>query len=165
MSNLPQKKRHGFLIFLLVAILIGVVIFVVVKIVQFTGTKQDVGNHELTDGSVQTTTQGNHDGDTKLFHRSARTSDITMDSNLDLASFGGKYVILPQTDIEDLEITINYLDNDRKILDSIVKRLGDVKQGVQVSFSVSLFDLGLSVAWNTKYETYAVTGGTVSYFS
>ncbi len=88
-----------------------------------------------------------------------------MDSNLNLASFGGKYVILPQTDIEDLEITINYLDSDRKILDSVVKHLGDVKQGVQVSFSISLFDLGISVAWNTKYESYAVTGGTVSYFS
>ena len=110
-------------------------------------------------------TQGNHDGDKHLFKRSANANDIVISSDLDLASLGGKYTINPKTDIDGLVVTINYLDSDKKILHSVVKSLGNVKEGVQINFSISLFDLGISVAWNTKYESIVVTGGTVSYFS
>ena len=151
-----QKKSHGFLKFLIAVTIIGACIFGIVKFVQYQQTKYEDG---------QGTTQGNHDGDKHLFQRSANSNDISVSSDLDLASFGGKYVITPLTNITGLEITINYLDENKKILNSVVKSLGNVKEGVQVSFSISLFDLGLSVAWNTKYESIVVTGGTVSYFA
>ena len=151
-----EKKSHGFLKFLIAVVIIGACIFGVVKLVQYQQTKYQDG---------QGTTQGNHDGDKHLFKRSANSNDISVNSDLDLTSFGGKYTILPQTDIDGLEVTINYLDSNRKILQSVVKSLGNVKEGVQVSFSISLFDMGLSVAWNTKYESIVVTGGTVSYFA
>ncbi len=157
MADDSPKKKHGFLKFLIILLIIAAIIFIIVKVVQFQDTKQTVGTEDVF--------MGNHDGDTKLLHRSARTDDIVVDTDLDLASLGEKFIILPQTDIEDLEITINFLDGDKKFLDSYVKTLGNVKSGVQVSFSISLFDLGLSVAWNTKYSSVIVTGGTVSYFS
>ena len=155
-SVTPQKKSHGFLIFLIVAVILGVCIFGIVKFVQYQQTEYDDGR-----GTIQ----GNHDGDRQLFKRSASSNDISVDSDLDLTSFGGKYTVLPQTDIDGLELTIHFLDSNRSVLQSVVKSLGNVKKGVQVSFSISLFDLGVSVAWNTKYESIVVTGGTVSYFA
>lgn len=85
--------------------------------------------------------------------------------DLDLSSFGAKYTITPQTNINGLVITVSFLDSNRNILTSIKKSFGNVKESVQVSFSVYLFDLSLSVAWNTKYESWTITGGTVSYFA
>lgn len=107
----------------------------------------------------------NSDGKTSITRRSANINDITIDSVLDLSSMGAKYNIYPKVDIEDLEITISFMDKNRAVLTTVEKRLGNVKEGVQVSFTISLFDLGFSVAWNTTYETTTVTGGTVSNFT
>lgn len=157
MSDTKEKKSHGLLVFIIVVIVLGLSIFGIVKLVQHTQAQQQI------DG--QGTTQGNTDGDTKLFSRSANNNDVKISDELDLASFGAKYSVLPQTDISNLEVTVNFLDENKKLLTSVVKPLGNVKEGVQVSFSISLLELGLSVAWNTKYESMAVTGGTVSYFA
>ena len=157
-EDVVPVRKHGFLKFVVVMLIIVGILFIVVKCVQ---SRQSESNG----GSGSQTTQENHDGDKHLFRRSANINDISVDSELDLSSFGGKYVIIPQTDIDGLEITINYMDENRKVLHSVVKTLGNVKQGLQVNFSISLFDLGLSIAWNTKYESVVVTGGTVSYFA
>lgn len=156
-DNANEKKSHGFLVFLIVLVIVGACIFGIVKFLQSQQAQR------VVDGNG--TTQSNTDGNTRLFKRSANNSDIIIDSDLDLANFGGKYTVSPQTDIDGLQITVNYLDKNKNILTSKVENLGNVKQGVQVSFSVSLFDLGLNVAWNTEYESIAVTGGTVSYFA
>ena len=156
-ENSSEKKSHGFLKFLIAVLIIGACVFGVVKIVQYQQSKQTV------DGNG--TTQGNTDGNTHLFKRSANNNDISVTSDLDLLSFGVKYAIIPQKDIDGLVVTVNLLDKNKNILKSVVKSLGNVKQGVQVSFSISLLELGISVAWNTQYESIAVTGGTVSYFT
>lgn len=148
-----EKKSHGFLKFLIAVLIIGAVIFGIVKFVEYKTTVNSV------------TSEGNSDGSKHLFSRSARNSDVEVDSDLDLSSFGAKYTIMPNTDIDDLQITVSFLDKNKNVLTSIERTLGDVREGVQVSFSVSLFDLSLSVAWNTKYESWTVTGGTVSYFA
>lgn len=152
MSNTNEKKSHGFLKFIIVLLVIGSIIFGVVKFFEYKQTENS------------TTQQGNNDGNHKLLSRSANKNDISVDSDLELASLGAKYSIIPQTDIDGLEITINFLDSNKNILTSVVKYLGNVKKGVQVNFSISLLDVNLSVAWNTKYESWTVTGGTVSYF-
>lgn len=158
MDNTNEKKKsHGCLIFIIVAIIVGACVFGIVKFIQYQQSKS------VVDGSG--TTLGNTDGNTQLLSRSARNSDIVVDSDLDLASFGSKYTIMPQTDIDGLQVTIYFLDKNEKQLTSKIETLGNVKKGVQVSFSISLFDLGLSVAWNTEYTSVAVTGGTVSYFA
>ncbi len=157
MSDNQPKKRHPFLIFLIVFLIIFACVFGIVKFVDYQNSRQQI------DGSG--TTQGNHSGDAQLFRRSANINDITYNLDLDLLSFGEKCTITPHVDIDGLEITLNYLDKNKNLLDSIVKSLGNVKEGVQVSFSVSLIDISLSVALNTQYASLVVTGGTVSYFS
>ena len=160
-TNEPSgKKHHGFLKFLIVLLIIGVIIFGLIKCIEYTGSV----NSDISQGNSDTS-QGNSDGSIHLLSRSARNSDIIVDSNLDLSSFGAKYTVMPQTDIDNLEITIRFLDEDRNVLTTFEKTLGDVKESVQVSFSISLFDMSLSVALNTRYESWSVTGGTVSYFA
>lgn len=156
-SKNNTKKSHGGLTFFIVIIVLSVCIFGIVKLIQYQQTKQPV------DG--QHTTQGNLDGTSHLFRRSANLNDVTISTELDLASFGSKIIIMPKVDISMLEITVNFLDSNKKLLTSTSKQVGNVKKGVQATFSISLFELGFSVAWNTKYNTVAVTGGTVSYFS
>lgn len=157
MSGTKPKKRHLFLKFLIIFLIIFVCIFGIIKFVDYQNTRQQIDG----DG----TTQGNHSGDKQILRRSANINDITYNLDLDLSSLGEKCTITPNVDIDSLEITLNFLDKNEKFLDSIVKKLGNVKEGAQVSFSVSLFDMGLSVAWNTKYASLVVTGGTVSYFA
>ena len=157
MSDAQPKKGHPFLKFLIVFLIIFVCIFGIVKFVDYQKSKQ-----QIDEGG---TTQGNHSGDKQLFRRSANINDITYNLDLDLSSLGEKCTIMPNVDIDDLEITLNFLDKNKNLLDSIVKNLGNVKEGLQVNFSISLFDMGLSVAWNTKYTSMVVTGGTVSYFA
>jgi hypothetical protein len=157
MSETDEKKSHGFLKFLIVIIIIGICVFGVVKFIQYQQAQS------VIDGKG--TTQGNTDGNTHLLSRSANNNDVKIDSDLNLANLGVKYIITPQIDISNLQITINFLDKNRKVLTSKVENLGNVKQGVQISASISLFDLGISIAWNTEYNSFAVTGGTVSYFA
>lgn len=158
MSETDEKKKsHGFLKFLIAILIIGICVFGVVKFIQY------LQSQSIVDGNG--TTQGNTDGNTHLFSRSANNNDVKIDSDLDLANFGVKYIVMPQTDISNLQITINFLDKNKNVLTSKVENIGNVKQGVQISSSISLFDLGLSVAWNTEYNSIAVTGGTVSYFA
>ncbi len=158
MSETDEKKKsHGFLKFLIAILIIGICVFGVVKFIQY------LQSQSIVDGNG--TTQSNTDGNTHLFSRSANNNDVKIDSDLDLANFGVKYIVMPQTDIRNLQITINFLDKNKNVLTSKVENIGNVKQGVQVSSSISLFDLGLSVAWNTEYNSIAVTGGTVSYFA
>ncbi len=147
------KKSHGFLKFLIVFLIIGAIIFGLVKCAEYKSTVNS------------NTSQGNSDGNTHLLSRSARNSDITVESDLDLSSFGAKYTVMPQIDIDNLEITISFLDENKNVLTSFEKSLGDVKESAQVSFSISLFDMSLTVALKTRYESWTVTGGTVSYFA
>ncbi len=161
MSNPEPKKKHHYLKrFIVIAIVLITIFFgffVIVKFAEYQISKQQI------DGSG--TIQGNHGGDKQLFRRSANMNDITYTLDLDLSSLGEKCTITPNVDIAGLEVTLHFLDKNKRVLDSIVKQLGNVKEGVQVSFSVSLFDIGLSVAWNTVYSSMAVTDGTVSYFA
>lgn len=154
------KKHYGFLKFLIALLIIGVAVFVLYECIQCVSS----GNSDTPQGSTNTS-QGNSDDGPHLFRRSAENSDVIVDSDLDLSAFGAKYTVTPQTDIDNLEITIRFLDEDRNVLTTFEQTLGNVREGVQVSFSISLFDLGLSVALKTEYESWSVTGGTVSYFA
>ncbi len=147
------KKSHGCLTALIVLIIFGVIVCFGYVYIQ---------NQLNPNDSLNPTNQGSSN---KLFSRSATTNDILIDYDLDIASFGMKVTVNPQSDINNLELTIKFLDSNEKVLSTKVKALGNVKKGVQVNFSISIGEMGWSVAWNTKYTLVTVTGGTVSYFS
>ena len=156
-----EKTANGFLRVLSVLIILGVIVFIGVKFVQCQAKTESTQQSELPQTSNQQCSNGNN----KLFSRSANNGDIIIDSDLDLSSFGMKCVVSPQRDITNLELTIEFLDSNENVLTTKVKSLGNVKKGAQVSFSISIVELGLSATWKTHYARVAVSGGTVSYFS
>lgn len=141
-----EKKSHGCLIAFVVLLIIGLMLFGVIKY---------VFNEKA----------GNSDGNLKLLSRSAYNSDITIDSQLDISSLGQKIVLTPQTDIKDLEVKVVIYDKNNSQLYSTVKQLGNVTEGVQVSFTISITDLGLSTSIKGDKMSVSVVGGTVSYFA
>lgn len=148
-----SNNSRGLLKSIISILIIGVCILGVVKFVEYKTTVN------------RTTSYGNTDGNLKLLSRSARNGDIKVNSDLDLSSLGAKYTIIPQTDISNLQVTISFLDENKKTINTQVKILGNVKKSNPLNFSISLFDLGIVNALKIKYETLTVTGGTVSYFS
>ncbi len=142
----PENKSHGCLIAFVVLLVIGLVLFGVIKYVI---------NEKA----------GNSDGNLKLLSRSAYNSDITIDSQLDISSLGQKIVLTPQTDIKDLEVKVVIYDKNNSQLYSTVKQLGNVTEGVQVSFTISITDLGFSASIKGEKMSVSVVGGTVSYFA
>ena len=152
-ENTNEQKPRSTLKIVIAIILVLITIFVVVKIIEY--------QHSIS----STTNQGNSDGNTKLFSRSANNGDIFVDGEIDWSNLGVKYIITPQVDINNLRVTICLLDDNKTILTTIEKTLGNVEEGVQVSVSISLLELSLSNIWNTKYESISVSGGTGSYFA
>ncbi|MCD8372492.1 MAG: hypothetical protein LUD27_04230 [Clostridia bacterium] len=147
MGDSGGKKSHGFLKFIVVVLVMFAVVLIGAKLIDYG------------------TSTTNTDGNSKLLSRSARNSDVEISYELALSSLGVKFTVMPQVDISGLEITVNILDENKKNLSTIEKTIGNVKEGVQANFTVSLVDLGLSVALKTEYASWSVTGGTVSYLA
>ena len=156
-----NKKGNGFFKVLSVLIILGLLAFVGVKFAQYQFEDDSVQQA----GTTKPSNQGNSNSSNKLFTRKANTNDVIVDYDMDLSNFGMKCVVYPQTDINNLELTIEFLDSNKKVLTTKVKTLGNVKKGVQASFSISIGELGLSVAWKTEYSRISVSGGSVSYFA
>ena len=100
----------------------------------------------------------------QITSRDATNGDINIDDKLDIGSLSLDIIILPNSNIDDLEITIKYLDKNQNILKKDVKSVGNVKAGVQVTKNISLTEFSYSEILKIEYYEIRVTGGTVSYF-
>ena len=69
-----------------------------------------------------------------------------------------------QCDIEDLEIKIEILDGDKKVIETINKFIGNVKEGVEITRTVSITDMSFINTLKSRYFRVTVIGGTISYF-
>ena len=96
--------------------------------------------------------------------RDATNGDINIDDKLDIGSLSLELIILPNSNIDDLEITIKYLDKNRNVLKTDVKSVGNVKAGVQVTKNISLTEFSFNEILKLTYYEIRVSGGTVSYF-
>lgn len=144
-----QKKGSCGVTFLAV---IGVFAIVIVAILVFMRVCDNASNEDNKDGGLTT--------------RSARNGDISFEDGSDISiSLSAVLYFTPNVDIDNLEITLNFMDDDRNVLTTQVKSVGDVQEGGRYSISYSLSDLGLSVIFQCTALSWRVTGGTVSYFA
>lgn len=159
MSEKDNNESHGQLTVFGTIFLIIVVSFLVVGgiIIIARCTQADTG----TSSAGSSASNGYH----IEVGRRANNGDILFDCDLDLSSFGAKYTITPQSDINNLVIELGFFDSNKNELCTQEKTIGNVKKGVQVSFSVSLLDISLSTAWNTRYVSCRVVDGRVPFFS
>lgn len=150
-----RGQLKGFVIFFLVAtLLIGAFICVV-----FLSDASSSATGSASNGA--TPSNGYH----FEVGRKASNSDILFDCDIDLSSFGAKYTVTPQTDINNLVIELGFFDGNKNELSTQEKTIGNVKKGVQVSFSISLTEMSFSTVWNTKYISCRVVSGRVPIFS
>lgn len=141
-----QTKNHSFLKILLILAVIAVIFFGAFKVVDCAN------NPENTDGAG------------KLTSRSARYSDVSITQS-DEFTLTTKFILVPQTDIDNLEVTIHFSDSSQRIIKSKTKTIGNVVRNGQYTFSFNYNEFSLQETLNIEYWRYEVTGGTVSYFS
>lgn len=106
--------------------------------------------------------QNNKDGNTSLTSRSALRSDIYLQGS-DNSIFSLQYKLTPREDINNLEITFVFKDKDKIIFDTIVKYIGNVKEGNTYTISISISEFSSSSIYEQFYYSYDVTGGTIDY--
>ena len=96
-----------------------------------------------------------------LFSRKATVDDIYLDINdNDIVSI--QIVVIPEHDINDLEITVYYYSESNKLLKTNVVNFGDVSKNVQYTKNVSITNFTLSQIFEIRYCRYKVTDGTIS---
>ena len=99
----------------------------------------------------------------QIMTRDANNNDVEIDAEMDLSSLGMKIIVHPNCDIEGLVIKIKQYDEYGDLLETFKKNLGNVKEGVEVTTSISLADfdfLDIFKLGKTKIEVY---DGTVKY--
>lgn len=104
------------------------------------------------------------DSEQKLLHRAARTSDIAFSDEYDFP-ISVNFIIRPYYDIDDLEITINYIDTKGNTFKTEKKVIGSVLKGHEYKFQVKLTDFTFLEMFKLDSCTYYVSGGYVSYFA
>ena len=140
----PQEESCG------KSCLVTVVVFILILAV-FAWAIQFALNQNNTDVPTLTT-------------RKATINDISISSNeSNLISI--EITVVPKYDIDNLEITINYYSDSKKLLKTVTKNLGDVKKGGNYTEQIYITDFSISQIFQLDYCKYSVTGGTVSYFS
>lgn len=102
--------------------------------------------------------------DKKLLSRPATYSDVSVTQNQDF-SLSNKFQLIPNTDISNLQITINFKDSNKKDIVSKTKTIGNVTKGKEYTFSFSITEFSLVESFKIAYWNYEVTGGTISYFA
>ena len=147
-TSAPEgKKRHGWIKVVLVLAAIAFIFLWVIP--TFTGKNNHSNN--------LTTPQ--------LFSRAATSKDIIVNLREDIA-LSANYEITPNVDIEDLQLTFKFYNDDNRLLDTIVKNVGNVSEGTVYTVSISFDELGgIFAVLDISYSRTSVSGGTVSYFS
>ena len=140
----PPKRKSCFTQFLIFCLVVALIIFCFVKCTDTAGS--------------------NNDGEKELLSRSARNSDIVVVSSEEL-SFSDTYKIVPDCDIDNLQLTFSWKDENKNVLATKVKSVGNVKEGIEYTVSFSLSEFSLSDIAKIKYYSCTVIGGTVSYFA
>ncbi len=130
-----------------------VMVLIVFAVVFFIENEQDKSEDKSPSNVINQVTS-----------RDATNRDINIDSKLNIGSLSLDIIILPDSNINDLEITIKYLDKNHNALKTDVKRIGNVKAGVQVTKSISLAEFPFSLILKVDSCQIGVSGGTVSYF-
>lgn len=132
---------------------VAILVVIAIAATLFTEVRDGVFNGKSTANVVN-----------QVISRQATNGDINIDDNLDIGSLSMDIIILPNSNIDDLEITIKYLDENRNLLKTDVKRVGDVKAGVQITKKISLTEFSFKEILKISYYEIKVSGGTVSYF-
>ena len=100
----------------------------------------------------------------QLFTRDANNGDIQVEAIMNYNNLGVDIIIHPNCDIENLVIKIKQYDKEGNIIETFTKNLGNVKEGVEVTTSISLTDFDFSDIFKLGKTGIEVYNGRVKYF-
>ena len=100
---------------------------------------------------------------TGLFEREASVKDLYVEESYSFP-ISVSWSITPYSNIEDLQLTIYYHNDNGQVIKTQIKQIGDVQKGQTYSFKISLTDFDLSETLEMDRCTYIVSRGTISYF-
>lgn len=100
----------------------------------------------------------------KLFEQKATARDISFDSELNLSSMSVDVILIPECDIQDLEIKLTYYDSKGNCLTTDTKVVGNVYKGIQRNVKIYLTDFSLSTALKINEVKITITEGVKSIF-
>lgn len=96
-----------------------------------------------------------------LIFRKAKAEDIYIDTAQEI-SLNITYEMTPNTNIDGLELTFEYYDNNYKLQTTKVERIGNVKKGIKYSINVSMAEFSLSQLFKINRVKCSVTNGRVA---
>ena len=99
-----------------------------------------------------------------ILTRDATNNDIDFDLSNEF-SLNIEYAITPRVDINNVEITFKYYDKNNNLLTTKIKNIGNVKEDIEYSVTVSLTEFSFLDIFKLHSVSARVTGGTVSYFA
>ena len=139
-------------------------ILVVIAFLIFAGVMKCVQEIDEKGSSNNKGNSNNKNPIQQLLTRDATNSDIEYEAETNIKKLGVDINIHPNCDIEDLEIKIEILDGDKKVIETINKFIGNVKEGVEITRTVSITDMSFINTLKSRYFRVTVIGGTISYF-
>ena len=152
-SNKPSLP--GCIIWIIVTSIIISIITVVIA-----GITNDNKRNEQTNNS----TNDYENNEPQLFTRNANNNDIQIKYETNYSALAVDIIILPNTNIENLEIKIVHCDKNNNVLLTQYKTIGNVTKGIQVKTQMKLLDFSLSDMFKVNSTSITVSNGTVSYF-
>ena len=99
--------------------------------------------------------------ETKILTREATINDINIDTSQEL-SLNVQYIMIPYTDINDLELKFKYYDKNHKLVTTKTKSIGNVKEGTQYSISINFGEFNFFDLSKISYTSVSVINGTVT---
>lgn len=150
MNNEQKGNNGGFLKFLgiifVIILIVGGVVFVA------KCTLNQASNGEF-----------NTDGNPVLLSRAATLNDFTLTESVEatITNLKESYILVPNVDIKNLEITFKYFDSSKNQIATKTKTIGNVTKSSEYTVSI---EHSLTEIFKISTVSYNVTGGTVSYF-
>lgn len=161
MSNEDNKQSNNkgctcaIIISIIIILLIAISLIIVFTLDESEEKKESDDNSSNNNTIIENTPH--------LFTRNANNNDISLnrykESLLEI-----QYTFIPKVDIKNLQLTIRIKDEDNNVINTQVKNLGNVIEGNQYFFSLSLTELSISGYFDANYISITTTGGTVSFF-
>ncbi len=93
--------------------------------------------------------------------RDATNNDVRIEMQESLATMSIEIYILPNVNINDLELTIDCNNDNGKLLKTVTKHIGNVKKGNQVIAYIDSSDLGFLNLISVSQTRTKVSGGKI----
>ena len=115
----------------------------------------------LVAGIYQLSEKNSGTDNSGIMSRSAKSSDISVKTS-EAFSLSYDIIVTPNTNISGLVITIDFYGDDKKLVATKSRTMGNVEKNKSYTLSFSLSEFSLSSLTKISYYKYNVTGGTVN---